>query len=189
MATTYQKCDPSVRVMALEIIAQFPSHEPLTAAKVNIDFVFGYAETDEHTGMPKGVALKHHGNRALGICRKISLKDRALGRGDAEITLDGDWWRDAKEEEQRALLDHELHHLCPAMDKRGFISDDLGRPIIKMRRHTVEIGWFAEIAARHGFHSMEQIQARRIMEEFQTCFWPDAVTDSMVFKQLQAAKS
>lgn len=134
---------------------------------VKIDFVFARGDRDDVSGELLNDALKKNGVKALGITRKIGLKDRALGRGDAEIAIDGDWWDDASEEEQRALLDHELTHLVPTGD-----CDDLRRPIIKLRPHDHEFGWFREVAARHGAHSQERIQARKMMELSGQYFWP-----------------
>ena len=169
---TYQKCPLSVAKMADEILAAYESHQFTVAAKVAIDFVFAFAKRDD-AGERIGDALSLHGQRALGICRKIGLKDRALGRGDAEIALDGDWWATAPEAEQRALLDHELHHIAVKIDKRGIVTDDLGRPVIGMRKHDIQVGFFNVIAERHGEHSQERIQAKSIRESFGQYYWPE----------------
>jgi len=158
--------------MAAKILAQFQTHQPLIDAGVSVDFVFAYGNRDE-AGNLIGDAIKHRGAKALGLCRKIALKDRALGRADAEITLDGDWWPTAPEPQQRALLDHELHHLAIKIDKRGLVRDDLGRPVIQLRQHDVEVGWFMVIAARHQLDSQERIQARQIMADAGQYFWPE----------------
>jgi Putative phage metallopeptidase len=169
---TYEKCPLAVNKMAEGILKQFETHQPLIDAGVTTDFVFAYAEKDETTGEPIGDALTKGGVKCLGICRKIGLKDRALGRGDTEIAIDGDWWTTASEEEQRALLDHELHHIAVKIDKRGLVRDDLGRPIVQMRKHDVEVGWFKVIAARHGLASQERLQAVQIMVDQGQYFWP-----------------
>lgn len=170
---TFQKCDPSVRKMATELLNEFETHKALLESRASIDFVFAYCDRDEKTNLPVNNALSKNGCRALGIARKIGLKDRVLGRGDAEISLDGDWWRTANEKEQCALLDHELHHLCPKIDKRGFCTDDIGRPIMQMREHDYEFGWFKAIAARHEEFSQERIQARSMMTLAGQLFWPE----------------
>jgi len=152
--------------MALEIINAYDTHESLRTL-VKIDYVFAFPDLDETTGEPINFALTKGGLKALGIARKIPLKDRAMGRGDAEISLDGYWWQHTDEEEQRALLDHELTHIF-ATAKR----DDLGRPIIKLRKHDVEFGWFNCVAARHGEFSQERIQAASMMEIQGQFYWP-----------------
>ncbi len=170
--STYQKCDPSVKLMANEILHQYETHKPLINARVTIDFVFAYGERDD-VGNLKTNAIMHHGHAAGGLCRKISLKDRAKGMADAEILLDGDNWKEMTEPEQKALLDHELHHIAVKIDERGVLLDDLKRPILQLRKHDVEIGWFKEIAARHGDAAPERLQARQIMLDYGQYFWPD----------------
>jgi len=171
MSTTYEKCDAAVEQMAAAILCEFQTHKPLLDARVKVDFVFGYAEQDED-GNPKGDALRKNGIKALGICRKLPLKDRAMGRGDAEIALDGDWWRRANDAQKRALLDHELHHLAVRIDDRGVVRDDLRRPVLDIRKHDVDVGWFAVIAARHGAWSVECDQAKKVMDNYGQFFWP-----------------
>lgn len=170
---TFERCDKSIDELAEEIIAKFETHKPLKELKVKIDFVFARCDRDDR-GNPINDALTKNGIRALGITRKIPLKDRALGRGDAEIALDGDWWEKASPNEQEALLDHELHHVAVKADKAGNVQyDDLGRPQIQLRKHDVEIGWFKCVAERHGLDSQERIQAKRIMYDMGQAFWPE----------------
>lgn len=174
----FQRCPKEVNALAAEILCEFETHQPLLDARVNIDYVFAFADVDETTGQPTGNALSHNGCKALGICRKIALKDRALGRADAEISLDGDWWNEANEKERRALLDHELHHIMVKMDKRGLVRDDLGRPVIVLRKHDYEFGWFKCIAARHEDRSMERMQATQMMSDAGQYFWPALLATS-----------
>ena len=169
---TFDKCPAEVLELASSVLCEFETHKPLLDARVTIDFIFAHADTDE-AGNPVGPAIKHHGNAALGLCRAVKLKDRVMGRADAEITLDGDWWKDATTEERRALLDHEMHHIAIKIDKRGLVRDDIGRPVLQMRKHDAEFGWFKLVAARHGDNSMERLQAKQIMCDMGQYFWPD----------------
>lgn len=170
---TFERCDKSVETLAKNILNQYDTHKPLVALSVKIDFVFAHADVDDK-GRVLNDALTKNGVKALGIARKLPLKDRAMGRGDAEISLDGDWWTAATAEQQAALLDHELHHLEVKSDKNGNVKyDDLGRPELKLRKHDVEVGWFKCIAERHGAASQERIQARVIMDNFGQYLWPD----------------
>ena len=164
----FQKCDETVLEMAKATLCEFETHKPIIDRGVRIDFLFAYGDRDETTGERTTDALKKNGVRALGICRKVSLKDRAKGMGDAEITLDHDHWSEVDEAEQRALLDHELHHIVVTAD-----SDDLGRPVIKLRKHDFEVGWFAPIAQRHGAHSVERQQAKIAFDTMGQFFWPE----------------
>lgn len=167
---TFKRCDASVQEMADALIAEFETHKPLADYKVKIDFLFAWPDYDETTGEPINDALKKNGVKALGVTRKINLADRAKGNGDAEIKLDGPHWDESDERNRRALLDHELYHIV-ATEKK----DDIGRPIIKLRKHDVDVGWFAIIAKRHGIASIERQQAAQIMEQAGQYFWPELI--------------
>lgn len=173
MASTFERCPKSVEHMAKALLEEFETHKPLLDSGAVIDYVFARAECDDETGEPKGYAIVKNGVRALGVARKIPLKDRALGRGDAEITLDGDHWDSIAEDQQRAILDHELHHLTPKVDKRGLVRDDLGHPVIQLRKHDYEFGWFNVIAARHKAASVECHQAKVIFDNHAQAYWPE----------------
>lgn len=170
--STYQKAPPEVKEMAEAVLEEFLTYKELVEAKVKIDFLFAYAEVGED-GESKGDAITKHGIRALGIIRKIGIKDRVMGRGDAEVLLDGDWWEQASVGKRRALLDHELHHLEVVKDEDGVvIRDDLKRPKLRLRKHDVEVGWFAVVAGRHGSNSLEIEQAKAVMDSYGQLFWP-----------------
>lgn len=179
----YKRCEPAIKEMSASIIAEFESHKPLADRGVKIDFLFAFGDRDEATGELVGDALTKGGVRALGITRIVNLKDRTKGLGDVEICLDNDWWVDQDEAEQRALLDHELHHVAVTAK-----NDDLGRPKIKLRKHDVEVGWFRAVAARHGTHSMERIQAAAIMEVDGQFFWPEMAKATGRMSRLEVAE-
>lgn len=174
---TYQRCGESVNELANEIMCQYEDHQPLLDAKLKIDFMFAYADVDEKTGEPTNNALSKNGVRALGIARKLSLKDRAMGRGDAEISLDHDYWDHASIEERRAILDHELHHFAVKMNPQGVVKrDDLNRPKLEIRHHDHDFGWFDIIAKRHGDASQERQQAAAMLVEGSgQYYWPEIV--------------
>lgn len=165
---SYKRCEPAIKELAASIIAEFESHKPIADRGVKLDLLFAFGDRDETTGELTNHALTKNGIRALGITRIINLKDRTKGLGDVEICLDHDWWSEVDEAEQKALLDHELHHIA-VTDK----VDDLGRPKIKLRKHDVEVGWFRVVAQRHGKHSIERRQAAMIMERDGQYFWPE----------------
>jgi len=169
---TYQRAPQNVEDLALAILEEFEDHAPILKAGVKVDFIFAFADLDEKTGEPINNAITARGFRALGQCRKISLKDRSVGRGDAEIVLDADHWKESGDAERKALLDHELTHIEVKEDERGHLVDDLGRPVLKMRKHDLEVGWFHNVAQRHGLHSCERIQAKQIMDAFGQYYFP-----------------
>lgn len=157
----------------LQLLMQ--AHEcytPHLESEIKIDLVFAFCDRDDENN-PLNYALTKNGVRALGIARKVSPKDRAKGMGDAEIALDADWWKEASEKEQAALLDHELYHIIVQTNKAGDpIVDDFGRPKLRMRKHDFEFGWFKVIAERHGRHSAEQQQAKAMFDSAGQYFWP-----------------
>lgn len=171
--STFQKCDSSVTDLAQGVMKRYECFAPLIDRKVRIDFMFAFGQRDETTGDLVSDALKKNGVKALGITRKIPLKDRAKGLGDAEVCLDGDWWPEHDTEEQQALIDHELYHIAVTPK-----NDDLGRPILKLRKHDFEMGWFAAVAERHGAFSQERQQAGIIMQTVGQLFWPEIMNQN-----------
>jgi hypothetical protein len=131
-------------------------HEALRDHEVTIDFLIAYPDYDSQ-GLPKGPAIKHQGYAARGLCKITNYKDRVKGHGDAEITIDGEWWDDPKtsENQKLALLDHEMSHLV--LDHE---TDQAGRPKLVMRKHDFQVGWFMDVAARWGAASSEVEQAQ-----------------------------
>lgn len=159
---TFERCPSEVNELALAVLGKYEDHKPLLNGKVKIDYVFAYCDRDEKTDEPLNFALTKNGVQALGIARAVPTKDRALGRGDAEIALDGDHWQRISESMRLALLDHELHHLAVNVNKAGvLVTDSIGRPKVSLRKHDVEVGWFNLIASRHGNNSIERRQAKR----------------------------
>lgn len=152
---TYSKCDDSVAAIAAALIKK---HRPdLKKLGVTIDFLFV-----AHDG--EGPALTLHGYACAAVVRKISAKDRAAGRADAEIVIDHAQWLSSSPETQKALMHHELTHLQIATDgKARPKADSAGRPVLKMRKHDHQIGWFMEIAQLYGDASFEVQQAKQLM--------------------------
>lgn len=108
-------------------------------------------------------ALKLHGYPCAAVARVTKFKERLYGAPDCEITLDAATWEALPDADRAALLDHELTHFEPAYDKdKQLKSDDRGRPVLKLRLHDVQVGWFAEVAARHGKASYEVKQATEV---------------------------
>jgi len=173
--STFKKCGPELAELARELMCEFTTHKMLLDARVKVDFIFAYADVDAN-GMKRRPAIVKGGVRALGYARRLGLKDRAMGRGDAEIVLDGDWWQEADAAHARALLDHELHHLEVVTDKHNRVQwDDLMRPRLRLRPHDFEFGWFVEIARRHGMASQECVQAKVMVDAAGQLLWPDLV--------------
>jgi hypothetical protein len=170
VTVTYKICPPAVPAMGKKIIKQ---HYPgLAEAEVTILYLFAHAPKGED-GEPLGPALKHHGWPALAIVKVNPLKDRVAGLPDVTIQIDGDKWLDLPEPEQAALIDHELMHLeVRRGEGNEILSDDIGRPKLKIRPHDFEVCGFDEIVKRHGYHAPEakafsQVHQKWTQKEFQ----------------------
>lgn len=156
----FERAPGEVNKMGAQIVSKW--HKDLKTTKTSFDYIFCRAETDE-MGNPAGPALMKNGAPVAGIARIVSLKERAMGRADAEISLDADRWENLTHDQQVALLDHEIYHFMPKKNAAGvFVRDDLGRQVLSMRHHDYELGWFTTIADRHGEDSHEIMQAREI---------------------------
>lgn len=162
---TFEPCGKDVHAMLDKLIRAREVYQPLIDSKCKIDLVFARASLDDE-GKPKDVPLKCRGIRCYGVAKKIAPKERAKGFGDAEITLDGDWWDSVSEKEALAVLEHELFHIKVLTNDDGSPkTDDSGRPKIKMRMHDYEVGHFIQIAEWHGKHSVEYKQMHSIFDK------------------------
>lgn len=156
----YRKASAEVNQIVEQMLEKY--HGPLRDAGVQIECLFAFALTDDN-GDSTGPALKLGGYPCNAVVRILNLKDRTVGRGDAEIVIDGDQWDTWDDEQKRALIDHEIEHLELKTDDEGVIRDDLGRPKLRLRKHDVHFGWFDSIARRHGAASFEVQQFRQLV--------------------------
>ncbi len=130
-------------------------HPQLRDAGVTLTYLFAHATTDKN-GDPTGPAIKFGGYAALATIKIIGAKERADGRADAEMTIDGDRWQELTEGRKYALVDHELEHLELKYDKDGnVVRDDMNRPKLVIRKHDHQFGWFDAIVRRHGRSACE----------------------------------
>lgn len=137
----------------------------LRKAGVHVGLRQAMSKVDDE-GNPKGPALKHHGVPCYATVKIVAQKDRVMGLADAVITIDGDRWATLARETRIAILDHECEHLEPLLEEDGSPKeDDCGRPRLAMKPHTYEVGWFVEVAARHGNASIERQQAQMMLAE------------------------
>lgn len=135
-------------------------HPDLVKYGVTVAVLEAHAARDKE-GQPKGPALKLHGEQCWAVVQINSQKDRAEGKTDATITVDGDRWEELSDESALAVMDHELYHLavCPDDENEGAILlDDCNRPKLKMRMHDFVIGGFSQIIDRHGVNAVEAKQ-------------------------------
>ncbi len=144
-------------------------YQEIIEQKVKFDILYA------HPSSENGNAISHRGCKALGLFKVRSLEQRTMGLGDCAIFLDYEWWKNNEDEpdKQRGLLDHELFHLAFKRDKDMLIKRDaVGRPQLYARAHTLDVGWFHQMAARHGADSIEITQAETIFANYGPFFFP-----------------
>jgi Putative phage metallopeptidase len=166
---TYQKCPSAVLELAEAVLKK---HLPdLHQAGLTYDLLFVDADGDGHP-------LMHGGYPAQAVVRRISLKDRAAGRADAEIVIDRVNYEALSARQREALLYHEFYHLELKFEGKTKIvqRDDLGHPLFKMRKHDWQFGWFDSAARIFGEDSFEVRQARLLLQEASQLYFEFAKT-------------
>jgi len=170
--TTYARAQDSTCEILADVMDEFHPH--LRDAGLVIDLLLAHAATDVN-GDTNGPALRLHGYACYATIRIIGLKDRVAGRGDAELLLDGDRCDTWSDEQLRAIFDHELTHLELQVSDQGNVKrDDIERPLLRVRKHDHQFGWFDCVARRHGQHSIEVQQAQQLtaMAELRQLYLP-----------------
>jgi hypothetical protein len=156
-------------------------HGPLSDHEVTVGVLMAEdpdAKRDHDDRMRPIPVLKHQGYAAAAVVKITSYRDRVQGLPDAVITIDKGLWGFLKDEEQAALIDHELQHLELQLDDEGHAkSDAQGRPKLKLRLHDVQIGVFDVVIKRHGNAALDTQVVRRVVEAYrQMSFgWADGM--------------
>lgn len=145
---------------------QSEHHIDLDGVTVAALFVFDDEASSE-------TVLTHQGYPAAAVVRLTPVRDRALGVADAVIVVDRAYWLTLTVEQKDALIDHELTHLNRAVDADTGLPkcDAVNRPKLAMRMHDHQLGWFDEVAHRHGEASAEARQAKRLLEQTQQLYF------------------
>ena len=187
MGITYERAPAEVAEQTRRVMRQF--HRELVEVETKVAVLFARSPKDEH-GRPLAAAVTVGGYPCAAKVKVIPLIQRADGRADAEIVIDEDQWNERSEPEHDALLDHELHHLEVARDADtgNPLSDDLGRPKLRLRKHDHQFGWFDVIARRHGDAAYEIQQAKAFADNYgQTYFgWTTPPSDGSETKRATA---
>lgn len=159
MAKSYRECPREIKEQANAIIEKY--HPDIDKYGVTINYTF----VKSSTGKP---ALSHGGHAAAAICKINNEQERSEGLTDCSISIDESIWEDdLDEDEQNALLDHELHHICVSFDAEGALKlDGCGRPKIRLRKHDIVVGGFHVIVKRHGIAALEAQHVREAARKF-----------------------
>jgi hypothetical protein len=159
-------------------------HHDLAKARVKVGVIMAANPKD-------GPAVSHGGYPALASIKVVPLKDRITKGYDAEMLVDASFWKTTTEETRMALLDHELSHIEikkpkerkvdkkkkpePEADQddaddgdddtiagQSFLVDDIGRPLLKMRKGDWNVGdGFVDVVRRHGVNAIERVNIKQ----------------------------
>jgi len=153
----YQPAGPGLDQRVDALRSKYYAH--LDGVTIGVLFV----SDEEDAGIQ---VLTHHGYPAAALIRIVGARDRAAGLPDAQIVIDKCVWDSCESKRQVAILDHELYHLEPVADKHGTpVYDAVDRPRLRIRKHDWSFGWFDEIAKRHAEHSIEVLEAERLLRQ------------------------
>lgn len=159
MSIWYQRASKEVAASVRKVMKKY--HKPLFENGVTIDVVLAFTDRTEGTAISAG-----RGRYALACIRILSLKDRAMGRADAEMMIDAASMEGWKAEDLEAVIDHELTHLQIRHSKSTNepMRDDLDRPCLVIRDHDHEFGWFDAPVRHYGAHAAEYQQALKLLQ-------------------------
>jgi hypothetical protein len=163
---SYDITNPQIADTITNLIEK--NHPELLEAGATVDTIFAF---DDKGGFP----VKTNGYPSAANIKISNLKSRVKGALDAEIVIDRDAFNAMNELQREALLDRELYRLVVVRDKEGLIkTDDAGRVKLKIKKFDYMLGWFKEIAERHGENSPELYQANILWQRDGRTFFPKA---------------
>ena len=142
------------------------NHPELVEANVTIGTIFAF---DDKGGFP----VKTNGYPSAANIKISNLKSRVKGEPDAEIVIDREAYNSMSDTQKKALLDRELYRLVIVRDKEGNVkTDDADRAKMRIKKFDYMLGWFREIAQRHGSDSPEVYQASMLWQKDGRTFFP-----------------
>jgi hypothetical protein len=158
MATIYTPAQPDViEFVAAVWLDKFPDTYNLDP-RPTLSILMAMPDKDDRP------FLKHHGYPAAAIISITSPEERVSGGTDLRLRIDAMAWRSMSERRREALIAHELLHLqvatVPGQDTTP-VTDDYGRPKVKLRLHDWEVGGFSLIVDWYGDDAIE----KRIVNE------------------------
>lgn len=153
MATTYFPAPDEVRRVLDELIEEYrPDLTRHGEVKIGLTMAVGY----------KGkVAMKTKGQRILGKCKINGPLDKAQGKPDADVTLDGDYWAVSSQRRRKALMHHELSHIAEFDGDRDELTK---RANLVVRNGDWNFDGFHECVELYGEDSAEAANLNMIAE-------------------------
>lgn len=154
-----KKKGPKAKKVAFELIDpnQKPQHETYRLmAQLRRDYHPDTIEAKIAIAWRKGFKADVDGHLVLGKCVRTSDLQKEFSEWDFIILLNQEVWNSTEftKEKKLALLDHELCHAAPALDKELEPKvDDRGRKVFRTRGHDVQE--FQCIIERHGTYKKD----------------------------------
>lgn len=166
MPKTYLTLDPENELYHQILDAMDEYHKPLREAGLTMTVIMCSGPRDQN-GDVCGPAITVNGYQAMASIKITNLEQRATGLGDVILKIDADRIDELSEAQQRALWDHELTHVELVLDKNGAVKrDDCKRPVLKARKHDIQIGGFSEVIKKHKQHALEAMQVQEAWVKF-----------------------
>ena len=167
MGNLYFKANDDHLKIAYSVMGKY--HPELKKARIQLGLLITMSNKENQPALKDG---------AYGVIKIVPVKDRVTKQFDVELIVDGDIWN-KRQDLREPLIDHLLSKLevkkhknnkkspdpedKTADDAEEFVTDDIGRPIIKMRKcDLTAISGFAEVATRHGDSSIEVLQLKDV---------------------------
>lgn len=168
MGNIYFKANEEHHKIAYRVMSKY--HPELSKSRIQLGLLITLSNKEDQPAIKDG---------AYGIIKIVPVKDRVTKNFDVEIIVDGDIW-EKKPHLRDPLIDHLLSKLeikkpkpkkgeKPKNDEEDdFLTDDIGRPLIKMRKCDLNaVSGFSEVASRHGDISIEILQLRDMNDKIQ----------------------
>jgi uncharacterized small protein (DUF1192 family) len=153
MSKIYQKATVEELELLSTVISQYHSTR-FGDCGMKIALTFVSKLDSEEMLVP---ALKFAGALAAGMATITPRKQKIHVLHDAEIHVDRYTWDELSPQARIALLDHEITHLEPSLDRKtgAFKKDDAGRQVVHTRRDDFLLTGFYEVVRRHGEAALE----------------------------------
>lgn len=165
---TYERADKTTDGCVATVMAQY--HPALVKERVRVGLLMVHPDVGVD-GTPKSPALKFAGSGVTAKIAIASVRERLLANVDAVLQIDAWRWDTLSEEQQAALIDHELEHLEIKVDADGITErHEGGRPKLRTRPDDWVLTGFESVVERHGKNALEWQALRNVGEQLQFDF-------------------
>ncbi len=155
MAAILTECTDTEALNMLRNVRKY-LRKDLDEFEVTIAVIKAERKLNKDGDATEGPVLALHGYECAATIRITTYAQRVLKIPDAILTINWEQWEGLTKGQKEALLDHELTHLVISRDAENTPRyDDLGRPLLRMRKHDWHLGGFLEVVERHGIQSLD----------------------------------